>query len=288
MLGLVAAGIGNLAGIAGGIFIVPFLLLLGFPASETIGSVQAALILPTVIASWDGLRRKEVHVKFALIFEISTVLGTWVGAFFTKFIPTVMMKLLFSMLAFAFSVLVFRQGRGGNSFQHPQDGKKDERDDSLVQESSMRNAFFHHVKVLNTKIKPHFSLTTNGTRALVSIPLMIMFGFSIGFLAGMLGIAGGWLKTPLMILVYEFSPHSATATALFMALITVTGGALAHWFFGHVNYTMSIPLTLGLTLGSMLAIKIKHRVSSTTLPHFIALILGLVGMILILSSVMSP
>lgn len=281
MLGLLAAGLGNLAGIAGGIFIVPVLLLLGLPPTEVIGSVQAALVLPMIIASWDGLRRKEVNVKFALMFEASTVVGAWMGAFFTKVVPTVFLKFLFSMLAFMFAALIFRQ-----SSKFDDNGQNDatSRENNSEGRPSLESKVFSLVKSLNDKWWPHISMSLDGTKTVVSVPLMVFLGFNIGFLAGMLGIAGGWVKTPLMMLVYDFTPQAATATALFMALLTVTGGTLAHWYYGHVNIMLTVPLTLGLIAGSTIAVKIKHRVSSKQLPRIIAVMLVLVGMVLLFST----
>ncbi len=284
LLGFLAAALGNLAGIAGGIFIVPTLLLMGFPAADVIGSVQASLILPMILASIDGFRRKEVNIKFALIFEISTVTGAWIGAFFTRIIPEILMKLIFSMLAFFFSVLIFRQARNMNSSQEKKQNKTSSRTGG---DSPLEERTFMWMKKLNARIRPRFTMTLNGSTVVVSIPLMIVFGFMIGFLAGMLGIAGGWLKTPLMMLVYDFTPHAATATALFMALLTVTGGSIAHFYYGHVNLGLTLPLTLGLTIGSLTAIKIKHRLSSKRLPKIIAIMLALVGLILLISTIFS-
>ncbi len=281
ILGFIAASLGISAGLAGGVLIVPVLLFLGFPASEVIGSVQAALILPVLLASIDGLKRKEVNIKFAVIFEASTIVGAWIGAYFTKILPDFYMKVLFSLLAFMFSYLMISRKADKTKLVSATDVSEE-----LLTMKSLQASIFQHIKTLNQRLRPHFELKLNDDHGMVSIPLMIFFGLTIGFFAGMLGIAGGWLKTPLMVLVYEFPPHSATSTALFMALITVSGGTLAHWYLGHVKPMMTIPLTLGLVMGSALSLRIKHRLSSEKLPVFIAFMLVVVGMILLFSTVL--
>ena len=277
LLGITASSLGMLAGLAGGIILVPLLIVIGVPVQEVIGTVQSALILPTLIASIEGFRRKEIFIRFAIIFEFSTIAGTWIGAYLTIIVPSLILKLVFTGLAFFFSVMIFRNSKSSSSIPDLEPAIED-----IPGESKL----FSYINKLNKKVKPFLKFKIGKTtEAQVSIPLMVVFGLFIGITAGMLGIGGGWIKTPLMIIVYKFPVHSATSTALFMALITVTSGGLAHAFFGNLNLELLIPLAIGLTLGSFIGLKIKHRLASAKLSKVVAIILAIVALLLLLSTI---
>ncbi len=275
VLGFLAATLGMLAGLAGGVLIVPILIIIGIPVQEVIGSVQAALFFPTLIASIDGFKRREIAYKFAILFEISTVIGTWIGAYLTDIIPSFYLKLIFGFLAFMISFSILRHS------------KKKQKMETLGHKIPEKpSKLYLLIAKVNQKVPPHLTIKFSNKQeeSLISLPLMVLFGIIIGTVAGMLGIAGGWLKTPLMILVYQFPIYNALSTALFMALITVSSGALAHWSLGHLNYELTIPLAIGLSFGSLIGLKVRYKMSSTQLTRAVGVVLAIIAIILIIST----
>ena len=53
-------------------------------------------------------------------------------------------------------------------------------------------------------------------------------GLLVGFLAGLTGVGGGSLMTPLLVFLFRFKPVVAVGTDLLFAAITKTGGVLVH------------------------------------------------------------
>jgi uncharacterized membrane protein YfcA len=66
--------------------------------------------------------------------------------------------------------------------------------------------------------------------------LWALWGALIGLLSGLIGIGGGMLAVPVMVMVLRFSMHSAVATSLAMIMITSIGGIAGYIFNG-----LSIP-----------------------------------------------
>lgn len=64
----------------------------------------------------------------------------------------------------------------------------------------------------------------------------ILSGFVVGTLVGITGVGGGSLMTPLLVLLFGFSPVTAVGTDLLFAAITKTGGAWAHARRGNVEW----------------------------------------------------
>ncbi len=81
-------------------------------------------------------------------------------------------------------------------------------------------------------------------------------GFVVGLLVGFTGVGGGSLMTPLLVLLFGFSPVAAVGTDLLYAAITKTSGTLVHGFNRTVDWrivrrlaTGSIPATIFTLVG---------------------------------------
>jgi uncharacterized protein len=76
-------------------------------------------------------------------------------------------------------------------------------------------------------------------------PLLIPFGFGVGFLVGMTGMGGGSLMTPLLILVFGTAPVTAVGSDITYAAATKTVGGWRHLRLKTVNLGLSFWLALG-------------------------------------------
>lgn len=78
-------------------------------------------------------------------------------------------------------------------------------------------------------------------------PIIIIFGFGVGFLVGLTGMGGGSLMTPLLILAFGVQPVTAIGTDIFYAAITKTFGTWQHLKLKTVN----LPLVFWMACGSV-------------------------------------
>ena len=76
-------------------------------------------------------------------------------------------------------------------------------------------------------------------------PLLIPFGFGVGFLVGMTGMGGGSLMTPLLILVFGTAPVTAVGSDITYAAVTKTVGGWRHLRLKTVNLGLSAWLAAG-------------------------------------------
>ena len=87
--------------------------------------------------------------------------------------------------------------------------------------------------------------------------LMLGGGLS-GFLAGLLGIGGGMILVPLMILIFgrlgfnqNILMHMAIATGMASVLFTTSSAVMAHQKMGNINWRLVGALSPGLVLGAL-------------------------------------
>jgi uncharacterized membrane protein YfcA len=78
----------------------------------------------------------------------------------------------------------------------------------------------------------------------VSIPLLLCLGGGVGFLSGLFGVGGGFLLTPLLIMI-GIPPTVAAASDSNQIVAASTSGTYAHARAGSVDFKMGILLLVG-------------------------------------------
>ena len=106
----------------------------------------------------------------------------------------------------------------------------------------------------------------------VSIVLLLGMGVAVGFLSGIFGVGGGFLMTPLLILI-GVPPPVAVATEANQITAASVSGFLAHWRHGNVDLKMGSVLVVFGAIGSGLGVWLFRKLRSTgQIDEFISLI----------------
>jgi uncharacterized membrane protein YfcA len=93
---------------------------------------------------------------------------------------------------------------------------------------------------------------------------ILLLGFGVGVLVGLLGIGGGVVLVPAMVYLFRMDQHMAQGTSLFVLLPPLGLGALiVYWKRGQVDLRAGILCALGMLiggyLGSLIAIPLTSR-----------------------------
>ncbi len=101
-------------------------------------------------------------------------------------------------------------------------------------------------------------------------------GFAVGALAGLTGMGGGSVMTPLLILFFGVEPAAAVGTDLLFAAVTKATGARVHAYRGNVDWRVVGLLAAGSLPAALVTICIITRVPphSPALEHAITLVIG--------------
>jgi uncharacterized membrane protein YfcA len=89
----------------------------------------------------------------------------------------------------------------------------------------------------------------------ISLDIFVLLGLGavVGFLSGVFGVGGGFLLTPLLILI-GVPPTVAVASSANQLVGASVSGVLAHWRRGHVDFKMGFTLLMGGIAGSILGV----------------------------------
>lgn len=112
---------------------------------------------------------------------------------------------------------------------------------------------------------------------------LILSGFIISSISMAIGIGGGILWTPLLILAYGLSPAEAISTSLFIQIVGLGSGTFAYFKAKLIHVRLSILLSIvalpGVIFGSYMTISIAEDT--------IQMILGIMAMVLAILFVVS-
>lgn len=116
-----------------------------------------------------------------------------------------------------------------------------------------------------------------------SIGWMILIGAGIGLFSGMIGIGGGIILTPLILLLgWGNMKEAAAVSALFIfvnSLAGISGFLVSDGQIPVSAFTLIPVVLLGGTIGAVLG---SHRISGESLRYFLALVLLIAGVKLLL------
>jgi uncharacterized protein len=219
---------GTIVGFGGGVFMVPILMIFfNVPINMAVGSVIFALFPAAVISSYFNIKEKKVDYQAAFILEIPTMIGTIIGAMLTKVLPLQLVEIGFSIIICAIGIFNIMNSKP-------------------VHHVHRRKSPFHKLN----SIGPAILRRTEYGAYKISVLLSTIFGLVSGSIAGFLGIGGGFMKTPIMVNVFNLNPIIATSTALFMIMFTSLTGTVSHYFLGNIHFDFAAPIISGFVIGA--------------------------------------
>ena len=110
------------------------------------------------------------------------------------------------------------------------------------------------------------------------ILLFILLGVIAGILSGLIGVGGGVIIVPALVLVFGFTQHQAQGTTL--ALLVPPIGILAAWSYyrqGNVNVVAAILIVIGFLAGSVFGARMAGALSDVMLKKIFGISLFLIA-----------
>ena len=111
-----------------------------------------------------------------------------------------------------------------------------------------------------------------------SVAAYAVLGLSAGVLSGLVGIGGGILIVPALVLLFGLSQHQAQGTTL--ALLVPPIGALGAWTYykqGYVDLRLAALIAAGFFFGSLLGARFSVGLSDRALARVFGSAVVLIG-----------
>ncbi|MCD6196231.1 MAG: sulfite exporter TauE/SafE family protein [Staphylothermus sp.] len=246
LLGFMISTISSMAGIAGGVFMVPLFYFLGLSINEAVGTSKFVIIFTSLIASLNYLKMKKTPVRQGIYILIGMIPASFLSAYYMDILNSTVLKLIVSMF------LIYYSSRLIHSYytsRRPQvDPQKTQREISI-------------------------SLTKSITVGIVS-----------GFIAGLTGTGGGAINMPLFLSFLKLPIHTAIALSVFTIFPSALVAAIKHMVANEINYAIAIPFIIGVIIGSNIGPRISTKLSRQKLKLVISIVLIIVAIRMLLTT----
>jgi len=255
-LGSTATGfVGALTGLGGGVVLVPFLtLVFDVDIRYAIGASLISVIATSSGAAAAYVKEGFTNMRIGMFLEIATTLGALLGASLAAWVPTSIIAIIFGV------VLLYSAYLSSRPLPEQLDGGPP---DPLATRLRMNG---------------HYP-TIQGPQSyrVHRVPL----GFSLmalaGALSGLLGIGSGAVKVLAMDQVMRIPFKVSTTTSNFMIGVTAAASAGVYLNRGYIDPGLSMPVMLGVLVGSLLGARVLVRARTRLLRTTFALVIVALG-----------
>ena len=235
--------IGALAGVGGGIIVVPALtMLFGIDVRLAIGASIVGVIATSSGAAAAYVRDRMTDVRVGMFLELATTSGAVVGALLAALVaPAVLLVLLGIVLLGSAGQQVLRLG--------------EELPPVVIASGAGRR-----LRLSGSYPDPQLGREVHYSAQRVSLGFVLM-GVA-GLVSGLLGIGSGALKVLAMDAAMRLPMKVSSATSNFM--IGVTAAASAGIYLGRndVDPTIVVPVALGVLAGATMGARLLPRMSN--------------------------
>jgi len=109
------------------------------------------------------------------------------------------------------------------------------------------------------------------------ITILLVSGIIVGFLAGLMGVGGGGIMTPVLVLLMGMNQYMAQGTSLAAMVPPAVVGSWTHRKLGNVRKDVLLFLIAGVLVGTYLGGAIAHLVPERELRILFSLVILWVG-----------
>jgi uncharacterized membrane protein YfcA len=262
VVGLVGGVFGSMVGLGGGVFIVPVLaLFLGVPIHQAIAASLMAVVATSTTAAVAYLRDDLTNVRLGMTLETMTVSGALVGGLVGALLSRQVLSAVFGGVMLPVAAYLLVRSRTGA------------RVTEAVQGPGLLGASYHDQ-----------SLDSTVTYRVQRLPVGMGASLVAGVVSGLLGVGGGFLKVPVMVLAMRVPVRAAVSTSSFMIGVTACTGAVVYMARGLVDPITTVPVVLGVVVGAYLGSRSAQRVRSSVLTIMLAVVLFALAVQMILAA----
>jgi len=112
----------------------------------------------------------------------------------------------------------------------------------------------------------------------VNPAVLIGVGIFVGIYSGIMGLGGGTVMIPVLVLLLGFTQHQAVGTSLAVMIPPVTLPAVIEFYRkGHVDLKIAVWIAIGFAAGAFLGGYAANKINDTALRLIFGFILVYVG-----------
>lgn len=259
-IGGIVGFLSGMFGVGGGFLITPFLLFIGVPPGVAVATGANQVVASSISGVLAQLKRKAVDFRMGIVLLIGGLIGSWAGVWVFSWMTALGQVDLFVQLSY----VLFLGLIGGMMFVESARALLRARRQGGA--APVRRAHIHTwVHGLPFKMK----FRASGLYISVLPPLGV--GALVGFLAGIMGVGGGFILVPAMIYVLGMPTKVVIGTSLFQIIFVTGFTTVVHAVNSHtVDMLLALLLIIGGVIGAQLGTLVGVRLKAEQLRILLA------------------
>jgi|TARA_R100001086_G_C11812987_1_gene252072 uncharacterized membrane protein YfcA len=233
-LGGLVGILSGMFGVGGGFILTPLLFLVGIPPAVAVATGANQIMAASFSAVLAHFRRKTVDLEMGTVLLIGGLIGAALGVMVFNYLKSLGQVDLLVTLCY----VVFLGVIGGMMFFESLRAIRNTR--RGVPPKRKKHGWVHRLP-----FKMRFR--TSGLYISVIPPLLV--GTSVGVLAAIMGVGGGFIMVPAMIYILGMPTKVVVGTSLFQIIFVTAFTTLLH---ATTNYTVDIALAVLLLVGGVI------------------------------------
>ncbi len=272
----------GLFGVGGGFLLTPLMMMIGIPPAVAAASDSNQIVAAASSGAFAHWRLGNVDFKMGLVILAGGIFGGTIGVQLVKvlralgnfeFVMKVVYVLMLGLVGgamFVESLRTIRRSKGA--------GAEDVME-TPVSESGLTRIF--------NKLPLKMNFDRSGLNTSAIFPFAI--GTTVGIMAAILGVGGGFIMVPAMIYIIGMPTIAAIGTDLFQIVLTSANVTLQQAFVNHtVDLLLALILLGGSTIGAQFGAVAGKRLKGEQIRILLAIIVLVLTVKIFLDLVLTP
>ena len=262
-LAVVTAGIGALGGLGGAVIMVPTLVLVGMPASHAAPLGLLSVASGSLAAGGRQLVERTVHHRLGVTTETAASAGAVSGALLSGAVSESTLTRILALVALG---AAFAASRG--------------RDRHLP-----LSVWSHALGEERGTLAGAYPVGGKAAPYQAShLPLGLGFMSVAGLAAGLAGVSGGFIKTPVTTEVMGVPVKVAASTTTFTVGVTSAAALIVLAFHGRIDLHHAAPVIAGSLMGGEAGARLQARLGPSAIRLALASVLVVIAAILFINA----
>lgn len=249
-VGFLGALVGSMVGLGGGFLIVPFLLVgMSFLPANVAGTSILVVFVTAIISVSQYARHHLLDLRLGGAFAGFSIPGAIIGAIVSEDVNTgLFMQIFAADLLLVAGYMLFRPSRSLN-----------------LACSKQLQGVVH--------VKPSTANPNGLVAYAINLPLAAIVFFLAGMLSGLVGVGGGSVMVPGMLLVLDMPAAMVASTSMLVMVFNAGVASIVQAALEHINWTAAIILGVGAIVGSRIGPHISVRLNKRQLTRLMSIVL---------------
>ncbi len=244
LIGFIVGILGGFFGVGGGFLAGPMMFWSGVPMNFVVGTDLAHMMGKSIVAARRHRTLGNVDMRLGWLLVIGTIPGVEAGALLIEHLETsgnLELVIGIAYIIILTAVGLFTAWESLRAIRMQRTSKLSTREVMGIRSAVYRSRLL--------RIPPLVNLPISGVGD-ISVWAILLVGAGTGFLAGMLGVGGGFLRVPLMVYLLGVPTHVAVGTDLFSIVFSASYGTLTHALKGNVDFLIALTMQTGAAIGA--------------------------------------